>query len=410
MALKDIIINKSGLFGAYGGRFVPEILVPVMDELNDAFFSAIDDAEFINEYTSMLHSFVGRKSPLVHLKNLSKNLGGAQIYLKNEGQNHTGAHKINHVIGQFLLAKRMGKKRIIAETGAGQHGLATATVAAKLGIPATIYMGEVDYLRQRPNVFWMEMLGATVIPVTSGERTLQSAITAAFKDLISDPENAYYLLGTACGPRPYPSMNVFFQKVIGEEIREQLSFTPDILVASVGGGSNSLGMFYEFLDDDVTLIGVEAGGKGLASNQHAARIPKGKQGIFEGFQSYFLFDEQGNISGTHSISAGLDYSGISPQLAYLNDIERVQFQYATDESVLNAVQLLARTEGIIPALESAHAISQVIQLAPTLGSSKTIVVNCSGRGEKDLFITMPRIQPDQYAEFISREMEQLNEK
>lgn len=408
--LKKIIINKSGYFGDYGGRFVPEVIVPIMDDLNEAFFEAIQDRDFMNDLKFYQEHFIGRPSPLVKLDNLSNELGPAQIYLKNEGNNHTGAHKINHVIGQVLLAKRMGKKRIIAETGAGQHGLATATACAKFDIDCTIYMGKKDYLRQRPNVFYMELMGAKVIPVEDGDQTLKSAVTASFKDLISNPGDTHYLLGTACGPRPYPSMNIYFQKIIGEEIREQFDQNPDYMIACVGGGSNSLGFFYEYLNDEsVELIAVEAGGTGNKIGEHASRFGGGSVGIFEGYRSYFLFDNVSNIAGTHSISAGLDYCGVSPQLAYLYDQKRVRFVNANDKSVLAAVKKLAETEGILPALESAHAISYAIEIAGKLKEEKKIIINCSGRGDKDLFINMPEFQYEKYCEFLNYELKRTNE-
>jgi tryptophan synthase beta chain len=402
--LKNIIINKDGYFGSYGGRFVPEVIVPIVDELNETFFEAIEDKNFLEELAFYQKHFIGRPSPLLKLDNLTKELGGAEIYLKNEGLNHTGAHKINHVIGQVLLAKRIGKQRIIAETGAGQHGLATATACAKFGLDCTVYMGKKDYLRQRPNVFYMELLGAKVIAVEEGDQTLKSAVTASFKDLIGNPYDTHYLLGTACGPRPYPAMNVYFQKIIGEEIRKQLNGNPDYMIACVGGGSNSLGFFYEFLDDlETDLIAVEAGGVGKELGEHAARFQGGSVGIFEGYRSYFLFNEESNIGSTHSISAGLDYCGISPQLAYLHDEKRVQFVDKSDKSVLAAVEILAKKEGIIPALESAHAVAYALDLAPKLDRSKKLVINCSGRGDKDLFINMPEFQLEKYQEFLKYE-------
>ncbi|MBL4694145.1 tryptophan synthase subunit beta, partial [Candidatus Gracilibacteria bacterium] len=387
MTYKQTLINKDGHFGEYGGRYVPELLVPIMDTLRDEFFAAKEDPEFMKELREQYKNYVGRPSPLYHCKNLTAQLGGAQIYLKNEGLNHTGAHKINHCLGQGLLAKRMGKKRIIAETGAGQHGLATATICAKMNMDCTVYMGKKDYIRQAPNVFWMEKLGATVIAVEEGGQILRDAINAALRDLISDPENTHYLLGTVCGPNPYPSMNTFFQKIIGEEVRQQCPVTPDYLIACVGGGSNAMGIFYEFTDDpEVQMIAVEAGGKGVEGDEHAARFQGGSVGVAEGFKSMLLQNEDGQLKETHSISAGLDYSGVGPQLAYLHDQKRLKFTYATDDKVLEAHQTLASTEGIFAALESAHAVAEAIKLAPTLSPDKTIVINCSGRGDKDIFI------------------------
>ncbi len=408
MFLKKYILNKDGHFGKYGGRYIPELLIPIMEEMEKEFFLAIKDKKFLSELDNLYKNYSGRPTPLYYCENLTKKLGGAKIYLKNEGLNHTGAHKINHCLGQGLLAKRMGKKRIIAETGAGQHGLATATVAAKLGMECVVYMGERDVERQRPNVFWMEQLGAKVVPVTSGGKILRDAINEALRDLISNPEDTHYLLGTVCGPHPYPVMNTFFQKIVGKEVRKQLGKNPDYLVACTGGGSNAMGLFYEFLDDEnVKMIGVEAGGKGIKEKQHAARFAGGEVGIVEGFKSYFLQNSDGQIMETHSISAGLDYSGIGPQLAYLHDIGRVKFTYALDEGVIKAYKMLAENEGVFAALESAHAVAEVIKLAPKLGKDKTIVFNCSGRGDKDLFIVTKKLKDRNFREFLKK---QINEK
>jgi tryptophan synthase beta chain len=410
MSIKSTLINKDGHFGEFGGRYVPEVLVPIMDDLRDEFFRAIDDEEFVKELRGLFRNYIGRPTPLYHCENLSAKLGGAQIYLKNEGLLHTGAHKINHCLGQALIAKRMGKKRVIAETGAGQHGLATATVCAKFGLECTVYMGAKDYQRQRPNVFWMERLGATVIPVEEGSQTLRDAINAALRDLISQPEETHYLLGTVCGPNPYPSMNTYFQKVIGEEVRaqtiEQTGALPDYLVACVGGGSNAMGLFYDFMDEDsVKMIGVEAGGKGVEGDEHAARFEGGAVGVVEGFKSYFLQNDDGQLSDTHSISAGLDYAGIGPQIAYLKESGRVKFSYAKDKEVLEAYQLLAETEGIFAAMESSHAVCEVLKLAPTLNKDQTVVFNCSGRGDKDLFIVTKEFNDDTFNEFLSDQIE-----
>lgn len=406
---KSILLDRDGHFGAYGGRYVPEILVPIMDDLRDAFFDAIQDNRFKDELITLHQNYTGRPTPLYHCENLSAQLGGAQIYMKNEGLLHTGAHKINHCLGQALIAKRMGKQRVIAETGAGQHGLATATVCAKFGLDCTIYMGAKDYARQRPNVFWMEQLGATVVPVTDGDQTLRDAINAALRDLISQPEETHYLLGTVCGPNPYPAMNTYFQKVIGEEVRSQIKTqtgnVPDYMVACVGGGSNALGLFYDFLDDkQVKLIGVEAGGKGIEGDEHAARFQGGAIGVAEGFKSYFLQNDDGQLSSTHSISAGLDYAGVGPQIAYLKDSGRVQFSYAEDTEVLSAYQLLAQTEGIFAAMESSHAVAEVIKLAPGLSKAQSIVFNCSGRGDKDLFIVARELEDEGFKSFLADEL------
>ncbi len=409
MDFKTTLINKEGHFGSFGGRYVPEILVPIMDDLRDAFFEAIKAEDFVSELQKLHRTYTGRPTPLYHCENLSAQLGGAQIFLKNEGLLHTGAHKINHCLGQALIAKRMGKKRVIAETGAGQHGLATATVCAKFGLDCTVYMGAKDYARQRPNVFWMEQLGATVIPVIDGDQTLRDAINAALRDLIANPEDTHYLLGTVCGPNPYPAMNTYFQKIIGEEVRtqikEQTGGSPDYLIACVGGGSNALGLFYDYLDDkNVTMIGVEAGGKGIEGQEHAARFQGGSIGVAEGFKSYFLQNSDGQLSSTHSISAGLDYAGVGPQIAYLQETKRVIFSYATDRDVISAYQRLAQTEGVFAALESSHAVAEVIKLAPTLTQEQIIVFNCSGRGDKDLFIVTKELGDSGFQSFLSDEL------
>ncbi len=394
-SLKKYILNKTGHFGQYGGRYIPELLIPIMEELEATFYKAIKDPKFKIELRNLYKNYSGRPTPLYFCENLTKKLGGAKIFLKNEGLNHTGAHKINHCLGQALLAKRLGKKRIIAETGAGQHGLATATVSAKLGLECTIYMGAKDYKRQLPNVFFMERLGAKVVPIENGGKILRDAINAALKDLIAHPEDTHYLLGTVCGPHPYPIINTYFQSIVGKEVRKQMRLqtgrTPDYLVACVGGGSNAMGLFYDFLDNgNIKMIGVEAGGKRISENEtaceHAARFQTGKVGVVEGFKSYFLQNKNGQIKETHSISAGLDYSGVGPQIAYLKDIGRIKMSYALDKDVLKAYELLAKNEGIFAALESCHALAEVIKLAPKLSKDKIIVFNCSGRGDKDLFI------------------------
>ena len=413
MDYKTTLIHKDGHFGSFGGRYVPEVLVPIMDDLRDAFFEAVEDETFVRALQKLHRTYTGRPTPLYHCENLSAKLGGAQIFMKNEGLLHTGAHKINHCVGQALIAKRMGKKRVIAETGAGQHGLATATVCAKFGLDCTVYMGAKDYARQRPNVFWMEQLGATVIPVTDGDQTLRDAINAALRDLISHPEETHYLLGTVCGPNPYPAMNTYFQKIIGEEVRTQIEDqtggSPDYLIACVGGGSNALGLFYDFLDDEnVRMIGVEAGGKGVEGHEHAARFQGGSVGVAEGFKSYFLQNGDGQLSSTHSISAGLDYAGVGPQIAYLQETNRVTFSYAMDRDVISAYQRLAQTEGVFAALESSHAVAEVIKLAPTLNQEQIIVFNCSGRGDKDLFIVTKELGDEGFKTFLSDELAEMN--
>lgn len=407
---KNEIYDSDGYYGEYGGIFIPEVLRNNMDELTHTFNACKSDPAFLAELDLAFKEFSGRPTALTPLSKLSDELGGAQLYLKREGLNHTGAHKINHCIGQVLLAKRMGKTRIIAETGAGQHGYATASVCARYGLECIIYMGKIDYERQRPNVYWMELLGAKVIPVTEGSQTLNDAVIAAFKDLIAHPKESHYLLGSAVGPHPFPLINTFFQKVVGEEIKsqitEQIGGLPDQCIACVGGGSNAMGMFYEFLDDEsVTLTGVEAGGKSSKGGEHAAKVSFGKKGIFEGYYSYFLQDNDGNINDTHSVSAGLDYCGVSPILAHLYDKDRVGFSYATDDQALNAVQVLAQKEGIILALESAHALAHAMKIAPEYSKDHCIVVNGSGRGEKDLFITMRHFQKDKMMAFLKSQLE-----
>lgn len=404
---KSEIIDSEGYFGAYGGRYVPEVIRQNLLEVEEAFESARTDENFLKELQKSYLELSGRPTAFTPLNNLSEQLGGATIAIKNEGLNHTGAHKINHCLGQVLLAKRMGKKRIIAETGAGQHGYATATVCAKYGLECVVYMGAKDYQRQRPNVYWMELLGATVVPVHEGDQTLNDAVIAAFKDLIANPNDSFYLLGSAVGPHPYPKMNTYFQKIVSEETKSQCLATygrlPDYVLACVGGGSNAMGAFFEFLDDSsVQLIGVEAGGHGDSQGEHAAKADLGKPGIFEGYKSYFLQEKMGDISGTSSISAGLDYCGLSPILAHLKDAGRVKFTRASNADTLQALQLCAQKEGIILALESAHAMAEAIQLAKAKSKNELIVVNASGRGEKDLFITMNEFQPEALQTFIKQ--------
>lgn len=398
-------MTKHGHFGQFGGRYVPEMLIPALEELELAYAKIKKDKSFKREFEYLLKTYCGRPTPLTFAANLTQNLGGAKIYLKNEGLNHTGAHKITHCIGQALLAKRMGKTRLIAETGAGQHGVATATVAAKMGFECTVYMGAVDIARQRPNVFWMERLGAKVVPVEFGNKTLKDAVNAALKDWIENVANTHYLLGSVVGPHPYPSMTRDFQSVVGKEIKKQIKQAerklPDYIVACVGGGSNAMGAFNEFLDDPaVKLIGVEAGGKGKKIGEHASRFNGGSVGVVEGYKSFFLQDSDGQIQKTHSISAGLDYAGIGPQIAFLKDTGRIQFTGVLDKEVLETFEVLAKTEGIIPALESAHAVAQAIKLAPTLSKDKVIVVNLSGRGDKDLFIVAKAFKDENFMDFL----------
>ncbi|HVA96828.1 MAG TPA: tryptophan synthase subunit beta [Candidatus Acidoferrales bacterium] len=398
-------------FGKFGGKYVPEMLIPALEELEAAYEKAKKDKEFRKEFQHLLKNFSGRPTPLVYAESLTKKLNGAKIYLKNEGLNHTGAHKITHCIGQALIAKRLGKTRLIAETGAGMHGVATATIAAKFGFSCTVYMGETDVARQRPNVFLMEQLGATVVPVSFGNRTLKDAVNAAIKDWIEHIEDTHYLLGSVLGPHPYPTMNRDFQSIVGREIRKQLkefeNKMPDVVIACVSGGSNAMGAFTDFIkEDSVELIGVEAGGTGKNIGEHAARFGgSGTVGVAQGYKTYFLQDEDGQLQKTHSISAGLDYAGVGPEISYLQGKGRLQMVSATDKETLNAVQTLAKTEGIIPALESAHAIAHAIKLAPTLPKDKVIVVNVSGRGDKDLFILTRAFKDKKFYEFMQDEVE-----
>jgi len=388
--MNDYEPNENGYWGEYGGRFVPETLVAPLDELTEAYLRYRDDAAFRSEVATLLKDFVGRPTPLYFAERLTEHLGGPRIYLKREDLNHTGAHKINNCVGQILLARRMGKSRIIAETGAGQHGVATATVCARFGLECVIYMGSEDMRRQELNVFRMRLLGAEVRQVDSGSRTLKDAISEALRDWVTNVDTTYYLLGSALGPHPYPMMVRDLQSVIGRETRQQIiekeARLPDLLVACVGGGSNAIGLFSEFLsDENVRMIGVEAGGRGGQLGDHAARFfPGGAVGVLQGTKSYILQDEFGQIALTHSISAGLDYASIGPEHAYLHDAGRVEYTSVTDAEALVAFQLLAKLEGLIPALESSHAIAYIVKAAPTLPRGRVVVVNLSGRGDKDV--------------------------
>jgi tryptophan synthase beta chain len=378
-----------GHFGPYGGRFVPETLVHPLQELEDEYRRAQEDSKFQAEFDYYLREFCGRPTPLYFAERLTRELGGAKIYLKREDLLHTGAHKINNCIGQILLARRMGKTRIIAETGAGQHGVATATVAAMFGLQCVVYMGAVDCERQALNVYRMKMLGAEVVPVKAGQQTLKEAINEAMRDWVTNVRTTHYILGTAYGAHPYPMMVRNFQRVIGDEARRQIlekeKRLPDLLVACVGGGSNSIGLFYPFLDDArVRMVGVEAGGKGIEAGKHAARFQGGSLGVLQGTRSYLLQDEFGQIQLTHSVSAGLDYAAVGPEHAWLHEQGRVEYTYATDPEALAAFMKLARLEGIIPALESAHAVAEVIKRAPTLSKDQLVIINLSGRGDKDV--------------------------
>ncbi len=382
--------DNRGYWGAFGGRFVPETLVSPLEELTEAYLAFRDDAAFRAEFEQLLRDFSGRPTPLFLAKRLSEKAGGAKIYLKREDLNHTGAHKINNCIGQILIARRMGKSRIIAETGAGQHGVATATVCALFGMECVIYMGSEDMRRQELNVFRMRLLGAEVVPVETGSKTLKDAINEALRDWVTNVKDTHYLLGSVLGPHPYPLMVRDFQSIIGREARKQIlekeGRLPDCLIACVGGGSNAIGLFHEFLKDPmVKMIGVEAGGRGKKLGEHAARFMNGGRiGVLQGTKSYVLQDERGQIATTHSVSAGLDYASIGPEHAFLHDIGRVEYVWVTDEEALEAFQLLAKTEGIIPALESAHAIAYAIKKAAEMSSEKIIIVNLSGRGDKDI--------------------------
>ena len=382
--------DERGRFGPYGGRFVAETLMPLILELEQAYRDAQADPSFQAELDDFLKHYVGRPSPLYFAERLTEHLGGAKIYFKRDELNHTGAHKINNVLGQILLARRMGKKRIIAETGAGQHGVATATACARFGLQCVVYMGEVDVERQQPNVFRMKLLGAEVIPVSSGSRTLKDALNEALRDWVANVEDTFYCIGTVAGPHPYPEMVRDFQAIIGREAKRQIMEAegrlPDALVAAIGGGSNAMGLFYPFLDDEaVAMYGVEAAGRGLETGEHAASITGGRPGVLHGNRTYLLMDDEGQITEAHSISAGLDYPGIGPEHAWLNDIGRVNYVAATDEEALDAFQLCSKLEGIIPALEPSHALAQVIRMAPEMDSDRIIIMNMCGRGDKDIF-------------------------
>jgi tryptophan synthase beta chain len=388
--------TQNSKFGIYGGQFVPETLMPALEELEAAYAEAVNDAAFMGEYQRLLRTYVGRPTALTHARRLSAALGGAQIYLKREDLAHSGAHKINNALGQALLAKSMGKQRVVAETGAGQHGVASATAAALLGLECVVYMGTVDMARQQPNVFRMKLLGAAVRPVAAGTKTLKDAINEAIRDWVTNVNTTYYLLGSALGPHPYPTMVRDFQAIIGREARAQImelaGRLPDACLACVGGGSNAIGLFHAFRDDrEVALIGVEAGGEGIASGKHAARFAdpaKGRLGVLHGTRTFVLQNADGQIAETHSISAGLDYAAVGPEHSYLRETGRAQYTYATDAEALNAFSLLCKLEGIIPALESAHAVAEAIKRAPQLSADQILLVNLSGRGDKDLDTVM----------------------
>ncbi len=393
-------------YGEFGGAYLPEILVSTFEDLAAAFREARNDAGFWEQYKNLMSTYSCRPTPLTFADNLTAYFGGPQIYIKREDLNHTGAHKANNVMGQGMLVKRMGKRRVIAETGAGQHGVATATMAAKFGFDCTIYMGELDVARQRPNVFWMERLGATVIPVTDGSRTLKDAINAAMRDWAANMDDTHYVLGTACGAHPYPEMVSYFQSIIGQEARRQVLHRegrlPARVYACVGGGSNALGIFSGFYDDSTELVGVEAGGEGLESGRHAARLASsdGTPGIAQGYKTYFLQNNDGQMQDTHSVAAGLDYVGVSPILAAMRDEGRIRFEAATDSEVLDAFTLTMEKEGLIPALESAHAFARAYKEAPEMGPDDVILINQSGRGDKDIFTVADAFSDRQWSRFI----------
>lgn len=386
---KQELPDEHGHFGPYGGRFVADTLIDALQQLQQAYCQYRKDPVFLAEYAAELHDYVGRATPLYHAEHLSTQVGGAQIYLKREDLNHTGAHKINNAVGQALLAKRMGKRRVIAETGAGQHGVATATVAAKLGFECVVYMGSEDIKRQATNVYRMKLLGAEVVPVHAGSKTLKDALNEAMRDWVSHIDDTYYIIGTVAGPHPYPQMVRDFQSIIGQEARAQLiektGQLPDALVACIGGGSNAIGLFYPFLQDEtVAMFGVEAGGKGLETGEHSASLMVGRPGVLHGNRTYLLSDEHGQIKDTHSVSAGLDYPGVGPEHAYLKDMGRVNYVAITDDEALAAFRTLSRVEGIIPALESSHAVAYAMKLAKDMDNKQRIIVNLSGRGDKDI--------------------------
>ncbi len=408
-------MRERGYYGEFGGAYIPEILVATFDELAEAFAKAKADPDFWAEYEALMSSYSCRPTPLTFAENLTRHFGGARIYIKREDLNHTGAHKANNVMGQGLLLRRMGKRRVIAETGAGQHGVATATMAARFGLQCTVYMGELDVRRQRPNVFWMERLGAEVVAVTEGTRILKDAINEAFRDWVTNMDSTHYALGTACGPHPFPEMVTWFQSIVGQEARrqvlEQTGSLPRRIYACVGGGSNAMGIFSGFLDDAVELVGVEAGGRGLASGEHASRLASADAtvGVAQGYKTYFLQDAEGQMRETHSVAAGLDYVGVSPILAHLRETGRVRFEAATDEQVVDAMSLTIRKEGLIPALESAHAFVQAFEEAPTLSPDDAIVINLSGRGDKDIFTVADAFDDPGWKQFIRQKAKEYGD-
>jgi len=407
-------VDSQGYFGRFGGRFIPEVLVATFEELDRAFDELKRDPAFWQEYVDLMSTYSCRPTPITYAENLTRHLGGARIYIKREDLNHTGAHKANNVMGQGLLVRRMGKSRVIAETGAGQHGVATATMAAKFGLECTIYMGEVDVERQRPNVFWMERLGATVVPVDTGTRILKDAINEAFRDWVANMDTTHYVFGTACGPHPFPALVSYFQSIIGVEAREQMLKStgrlPDRVYACVGGGSNAMGIFQGFMQDDVELVGVEAGGHGVETGEHAVRLAASDAslGVAQGYKTFFLQDEDGQMRETHSVAAGLDYVGVSPILSSFKESGRVRFESATDAEVVEALALTVRKEGVIPALESAHAFAGAFREASQMSNDEIILINQSGRGDKDIFTIADAFDDPKWRDFIRRKAAQYD--
>lgn len=413
MDLFNFANGREGYYGEYGGTFLPEILHSTIEELKTEFRKAKDDPTFWRDFMALMQSYSGRPTPVTHLANLSKKLGGAQIYIKREDLNHTGSHKINNVMGQGLLVKRMGKTRVIAETGAGQHGYATATMAARFGFESKIYMGAVDVARQRPNVFWMENMGSEVVSVTDGQQTLKDAINECLRDWVTNMDTTHYVLGTACGPHPFPEMVSWFQSIIGREAREQMLASagrlPDRIFACVGGGSNAIGLFQGFMDDlDTQLVGCEAGGFGPGEGNHASRLAykDASVGVAQGMKTYFLQNDDGNMLHTHSVAAGLDYIGVNPVLVHLWEQNRVRFEAVTDDQVTEALKLAMRTEGVIPALESSHGFAQAIEEAQEMSKDDVILINMSGRGDKDIFTIADALGDEHWKTFIRQKAEE----
>jgi len=415
MGLFDFEDGREGYYGEFGGSFLPEILTTTVQELRDCFYECKDDPDFWTEYVELMQSYSGRPTPVTYLKNLSEKLGGAKIFVKREDLNHTGSHKVNNVMGQGLLCQRLGKKRVIAETGAGQHGFATATMAARMGFECTIYMGAVDVARQRPNVFWMENLGAKVVAVEDGQKTLKDAINECLRDWVTNMQDTHYALGTACGPHPFPEIVSYFQSIIGKEAREQiLKLTgklPNKVFACVGGGSNAMGLFQGFIDDEnVELVASEAGGYGPGLGQHAARLAykDATLGVAQGYKTFFIQNDDGNMQETHSVAAGLDYVGVSPILAHLGTTGRVRFEAATDEEVTETLRLVMSTEGLIPALESTHGFVAAVREAKEMSKDESVLVNMSGRGDKDIFTVADALIDENWKSFIRNKAEEYN--